>query len=407
MKPNRLLHFVFWAILIAEMLFLLLPRTVLDSRVMSFFITAGNQLTHEELDLGMGLLLGMMAVELFSMFTLWWLTLRCMKTTLNELPSYIWIGAALSVVWMVNFMLPILWALVATPLFSTPKQMGMLQAASLIVTATAFAIMYWRGKQLQSNTPPTGSALIEESATLQHWYMPNKKWQRGIFVVLLSVIGVTLLMPATPQAELTLEDAAKQRFSVSVKGVPFDIPVNYHYTEYSYFKKWPRPSRGEIEGTERRKVDFIKVTALLPDMSPYTAENAVEFEKPGWGKKVKILFGQQKYLDLSYIKKLPKMEKSKLPGMLQYEGISKDRDYFVSPDYLVSMWCHNEPSEEGWSPICEVLRSYRYKQRVGNLISPVFHVDYTFSRDYLQQWKEIDAQVEILFDRFAVTAQQN
>ncbi|MBA4382290.1 MAG: hypothetical protein C0406_06965 [Sideroxydans sp.] len=126
MKPTpKLLQYGLWAILVAEMLFLLLPRTVLDLRVINFFITANDQPAFEGQVLGMGILMGMMAIELFGLFTLWWLALRCTKTTIKEIPVYIGIGAAISVAWMVNFVLPILWALVAIPLFTTPKQFWM------------------------------------------------------------------------------------------------------------------------------------------------------------------------------------------------------------------------------------------------------------------------------------------
>jgi len=37
----------------------------------------------------------------------------------------------------------------------------------------------------------------------------------------------------------------------------------------------------EVHGVTRREVDYIVITALLPDMEPYTEENAAEFEKPG------------------------------------------------------------------------------------------------------------------------------
>lgn len=405
---SRLIYLFIWLLLAVEMLFLLLPRTILDLRVFRFFIVVNDQPAFEGQVLGMGILLGIMVVELYSLFALWWIALRCTTKAIKEVPAYIWIGVAFSVLSMLNFVLPVLWTLVATPLFSTAKIMGNLQFASLIVTATAFAVMYVRGKLVQGNDPLNSLAKTDDLTTKKYNHLLGKKWKRGLVTVLIISIGATMLIPAKSQPPLTLEQAMNLRFRGSVKGAPFDIPVNYHYNEYSYFKKWPRPPQGQIDGTERREVDYIKVTALLPDMAPYTAENAAEFEKPGGGKTVRILFGEEKNLDLlNASRNREKIENSKLPGMLQYEALSRDQDQFYSPDYLISISCDNTPATADWFPSCTVLSPYRYKQKIGDTALTKFYFHYHFSSDYLQQWREIDEQVQALFDRFAADAQHN
>lgn len=405
---TRLIYFAIWLLLAAEILFLLLPRTVLDLRATRFLFSITNQPTFDGQALGTGILLVMLSIEAYSLFALWWLALRCTTKAIKEVPAYIWIGVAFSVLSMLNFVLPVLWTLVAIPLFSTAKIMGKLQFASLIVTATAFAVMYVRGKLVQGNDPLNSLAKTDDLTTKERNPLLSKKWKRGLIAILIISIGAAMLIPAKSQPPLTLEQAMNLRFRVSVKGAPFDIPVNYHYNEYSYFKKWPQPTQGEIDKVERKQVDNIKVTGLLPDMAPYTAVNAAEFEKPGWGKKVSILFGQEKNLNLeASISKLEKMDNSKLPGMMQYRGFVSWEDRYVSPDHLVVIDCPNEPPKEDWYPSCEVLRPYRYKPKIGDTNFPVFHLRYHFSRDYLQQWHEIDEQVQALFDRFAEEAQHN
>jgi hypothetical protein len=410
MKPtSKLLQYGLWSILLAEMLFLLLPRTILDLRVINFFITANDQPAFEGQVLGMGILIGMMAIELFGLFTLWWLALRCTKTTINEIPTYIGIGAAISVAWMLNFILPILWTLVAIPLFATPKQFWLLQGASLIVTATAFAIMYWRGKQIQRNGQSPDTSLASEACNDKN----NSKWQHGLIAVaVVALVGYVFIQPPS-KPYLTLEEASKLHYPVSVKGAPFDIPLTHTRTGGSiikgggYFNTWESPTQGEIEGIDRKEIDCIKVAALLPDLSPYTAENSAEFDRLGVGKIVTILFCQRKHLDLkrAYSNEEP-LNNSKLRGMLQYEAITRDEDKFISPDYLISVRCNNIPKKEGWHPSCEVLRPYTYKQKNGNKEFPVYHLSYHFSAEYMQQWREIDEKVVALFDRFAASAQQ-
>lgn len=217
-----------------------------------------------------------------------------------------------------------------------------------------------------------------------------------------------MLTPIKPQTPLTLEQAKNLSFRVSVKGIPFDIPVNYHYNEYSYFKKWPQPTQGEIDGTERKSVDVIKVTALLPDMAPYTSENAAEFEKRGGGSTVSILFQERGTLDLlNKARGLEKIENLKLPGMLQYEARSRYKDEFFSPDYSINIRCDNKPASADYFPHCDVLSPYRHKSKTGDIVQPEFYFDYSFPVEYLPQWREIGEQVQALFDRFAASAQHN
>jgi len=400
--PRTPIYFFIWLLLATEMFFLLLPRTVLDLRAINFFLTLKDQPTSAGLNFGIAIIVVMMLIEVYSLFALWWLALRCTTRTIKEVPVYIGIGVALSVVAMLNFVLPIIWALVAIPLFSTAGIMGKLQLASLIVVATTFAVMYWRGKWVQANNQRGLPSQAADLNTAKSKPKRSKKWKFGLVFALIIAAGSFVLITSKPQVPLTLEEAMKLRFRASVQGAAFDIPVNYHHTQYSYFKEWPRPTQGELDKEERRKVDVIKVTALLPEMSPYTLENAAEFEKPGWGKTISIYFSQEKYLNLpGYISRLVKMENSSLPGMDQYESSIGRDDLFFSSDQLIKIRCDIEPSKEGWYPTCEVLRPYHYKQKNNGTAIPVFHLRYTFSRDYRQQWREIDEKVVTLFDRFA------
>lgn len=418
MKPtSKLFQYALWALLSAEVIFLLLPRTILDLRVLHFFISTNDQPAFDGQVLGMGILLVMMAVELFGLFTLWWLALRCTKNTIKEIPAYIWIGAAFSVVWMLNFVLPILWALVAIPLFTTPKQCGLLQAASLIVTTTAFTIMYWRGRQhLHNGRSPDASQVAEAT-----YNDKNKvKWQRGLIAVaVVAMAGYVFMQPAS-KPYLTLEEASKLHYPVSIKGAPFDIPITHTRTGGSiikgggYFNTWESPTQGEIEGTERKEVDYIKIGALLPDMTPYTEQTAAEFDKLGWGKVVVISLSHRpwgswdNFLSNS-IKQNSPLEQiqnsTKVSGLLHYIDAPANREYFVSQDHLRVIRCVAEPKQQGRFPYCELNRPYKYK--AGSFVPNNLFIEYTFSRDYLQQWREIDEKVDAIFDRFAASAQQH
>ena len=140
-------------------------------------------------------------------------------------------------------------------------------------------------------------------------------------------------------------------------------------------------------------------------MSPYTSENAAEFEAPGWGKKVKVLFGHKRHFHWdSYIKSRPEQIKSsELPNMLEYWGLTKSTTVFVSSDHMIKIEC-SMPKVVLY-PSCTVMRPYKYKTETGATIHPEFFITYHFSRDYIQQWHGIDKKVEVLIDQFAASAQ--
>ncbi|MBA4382992.1 MAG: hypothetical protein C0406_10545, partial [Sideroxydans sp.] len=147
-------------------------------------------------------------------------------------------------------------------------------------------------------------------------------------------------------------------------------------------------------------------------------ENAAEFDRHGWGKKVVITLGHRPwgswdnfFLNHRMRDGSPLVEvkgSTKAPGLVHYiDEPSREQEFFFSQDHKLMLWCGTEPKQEGRFPYCELKRPYKYKIQNGNSAFAEFNISYTFSRDYLQQWREIDVQVQALFDRFAASAQQN
>jgi len=202
---------------------------------------------------------------------------------------------------------------------------------------------------------------------------------------------------------MTLEEVKTLKFHVSVEGVAFDVPVNYSHSEYAMFKAWPRPPQAQVEGRVRPKVDVIKITALLPDMEPYTEANAVEFEKPGWGKQVKVYMTKRrvnwKYYFDNVGPRLKRLSDSpEVPGMLYYRDPAAKHDVYLSHDHpdpnLTRIICKDP--EKGKSPYCTVYTVYLDR----------FDFQITFARPYLGQWRDIERKLKALFDRFRESAQQ-
>ncbi len=192
----------------------------------------------------------------------------------------------------------------------------------------------------------------------------------------------------------------------------FDVPLTYSYRSFGKFeeeKRWSPPN------SRRKKVDVISIQGLMPDMAPYSEENAVEFDRLGWGKKLMATLspGVQDwtyYLEHSAKRLEPMPESAETPkGFKRFydpniddpefkNRVSASRaleitsEVFMNFDRPVSgatrIRCYLPGS--AFSPSCKVDTEYR----------GAYLLTYWFSRDYLAQWVEIDRAVKTAFDRF-------
>lgn len=205
---------------------------------------------------------------------------------------------------------------------------------------------------------------------------------------------------------LTLEEAGRLTLNAKVAGVPFNVPITYTFSDFKQGGEWPHPTKERLEGKFRPGVDVIKVTALLPDFSPYTAQNARDFEELGWGKKVDIYMTHRRSLEIKTLdlimprlKKLP--ESPLVKGFLHFEDPSSKTDEFynqlqVGYD-MVSIRCDKPEIDPKppVSPSCEVRAGYRQK----------FTVKVTFHLQYLSQWSAILDNSRRLLDGFVAAAE--
>jgi len=220
-----------------------------------------------------------------------------------------------------------------------------------------------------------------------------------------------LWWPALTAKSMTYEDVKDLKYRVIAKGtgVAFDVPVSYSYDPWTVGRtgRWPHPDKDEAEGRTRRTVDYIIFRALLPDLEPFTAENAHEFTSTrGWGRRIRASITQPMFPDARFWRGLventyPRLER--LPDLPEVPGMLRFRDYrdelYLSHDHatddLILMKC-GMPAPDT-HPHCDVWQ-------VATITGARFRLEYTFSRNYLLQWREIDAKVKALFERFAADA---
>lgn len=205
---------------------------------------------------------------------------------------------------------------------------------------------------------------------------------------------------------LTLEEAGRLTLNAKVEGVPFNVPITYTFSDFKQGGEWTHPTKERLQGKVRPEVDVIKVTALLPDFSPYTAQNAKDFEELGWGKKVDIYMTHRRSLEIKTLdlmmprfKKLP--EDPRVKGFLHFEDPSSKTDEFynhlqVGYD-MVSISCAKPQinPKPPVSPSCTLLAGYRQQ----------FTVMVTFHLQYLPQWSAILDDSRHLLDGFVAAVQ--
>lgn len=229
-----------------------------------------------------------------------------------------------------------------------------------------------------------------------------------VFFVVSQGLVISTGMTKEKQMPLSLNEAKRLKFHVSLEGVPFDVPVTYAHSEYVIFKSWPKVPKEQIEGRSRPEVDWIKITALLPNIDPYTEENSAEFDKVGWGRKVTAGLTHRRanwpyYFEnfFSRLKRLP--DSPDAPSMLRYLDTATKHEVFLSDDKprddLTQIICDSLDFDSKLppSPDCKVTTTFRGR----------FEFHYAFHRNYLDQWRNIDSKLKFRYEEFIHSAQSN
>lgn len=207
---------------------------------------------------------------------------------------------------------------------------------------------------------------------------------------------IIFLLTSCGNNTMTLEEAKNQYYPVRVENVDFNVPLLYHPLEGSLVNGWAPPNQ------ERETIDAIRIAALLPDMDFYNERTANEFKVLGNGKKVHIFMTHYRvnwpyYFAGAYqrLEKLP--EHPLVPRMFHYKDPQADMvDVFLSHDQpvreLTRIRCDNPIMDphSAPSPACTITTIYRGQ----------FQLEYRFSLDFLNQWRNIDIKVKALLDSF-------
>ncbi len=167
------------------------------------------------------------------------------------------------------------------------------------------------------------------------------------------------------------------------------------------------------------KVTGVNLQALLPNFEPYTETNKQEFEKPGWNREISFLLSEHNIANsptgktsmtrkdvyeriirsvsqqLKPTKDFPgpfgltlKKWIKPSPGDKElYVGHKKNGDFY---------WIKCDPDNPKEFPSCSTYIEY----------SKQVTIHYTFSKQYLSDWKTIDQGVLNLIHQFEINAKQ-
>ncbi len=210
---------------------------------------------------------------------------------------------------------------------------------------------------------------------------------------------------------ISLEEAKKITIRVSMDGVNFDVPLIYNFNGYNpQLHGWGSVPQGQIEGKKRPVVDFIKIDAILPELSPVSDENLAQFEKLAWRQNMHASIAHMRPWDYYFKYFFERLQRQpdlpKLPGMLHYYDPSGKADIFFSHDHptdeLVRIRCVDENFFHSAFPICVVETSYSPAPDVvlsKSVKGTVFYLRYELPSQYVAQWQTIGQKLKSRFDQ--------
>ena len=223
--------------------------------------------------------------------------------------------------------------------------------------------------------------------------------------------GTTKQSLISQRKVISLEEAKKISIRVSMDDVNFDVPLVYNFKGYNQqLRGWGNVPQKQIEGKKRLAVDFIKIDALLPDLSPLREDNLAQFEKLAWSQNMHASITHMRPWDYYFKYFFERLQRRpdlpELPGMLHYFDPSGKADIFFSHDHptdeLVRIRCADESFFHSTFPICVVETSYLTAPSLV-ISKPIkktfFSLRYELPSQYIAQWQTIDQTLKSRFDQ--------
>lgn len=143
---------------------------------------------------------------------------------------------------------------------------------------------------------------------------------------------------------------------------------------------------------------------LLPDMEGYSETNAREIEgldKPGWGRKINILVQALDRLR-DFARLLADGADPTVSYPTQY-GLLHARSNRIDgggPSTETDVFFQHEDGTVKRFILCDAVTAVPYPGCAHQFLYRGLRTQATYSRDYIAQWREVEAKVRSLLDRF-------
>ena len=230
------------------------------------------------------------------------------------------------------------------------------------------------------------------------------------FIFIIGIFALSLMAGCSNSDEIEkmnrLDESVVQ---IEINGHPFDIPLRYMYGET--VEKWGNWLKAK---KDRVKVDYLKLSMLLPNLRPYYQEDDARWKVLGHGERIEVLIMKpvggivgagwfesslKRTNDSASQGKFYHREKEKY-GLIHFSEKTGSQ-YYDKESRALSITCDTAELPPKWhgfySPSCKVKSHYRE--------DIVF--EYYYGLNYLPQWREIDDNLKALFDRFAQSTDTN
>lgn len=184
--------------------------------------------------------------------------------------------------------------------------------------------------------------------------------------------------------------------TASLEPVPIEIAGRHFAIPKAYI--WYRPA------WKGGKMDGVNMHALLPDFKPYSQETKAEFERLGHGNKIGFLLeysphqlSRAQFFERRYPADSIKRAKNGPFGFHMFQ---------LPPKGFVGEEIYYRYLEDGSFFFLECSTNKKHKSpgcSGSTSLGDGFFVDYSYSRDYLKDWQQIEQGLRDLIYRFEVT----
>lgn len=203
--------------------------------------------------------------------------------------------------------------------------------------------------------------------------------------------------------ESTMEEGKinleKEVVRIELEGRRYNVPMRYMYGEaIEKNNQWPKAN------AERVKVGGLTLSVLLPNMTPYYPKDDARWNVLGYGDRLEVAIAKPvgslewfHFFRSGYLSGEDKLATRMLDanGLTRFAYRQMEDVYFpIDGDLELVISCSSKPATNDISPGCRTKSNYKY----GVVL------EYSYGKNYLEHWREIDSTIKAMFNAFEEAA---